>query len=69
MCNIYFQKVTEEVPLEEDAKEEPEDKEKEDEEVEDVTEEKEEKPKTKKIEKTVWDWELLNDNKPIWTKK
>nr|QWV59567.1 heat shock protein 90-3 [Lasioderma serricorne] len=34
-----------------------------------VEEEKEEKPKTKKVEKTVWDWELLNDSKPIWTRK
>ncbi|KAJ8387359.1 hypothetical protein AAFF_G00157360 [Aldrovandia affinis] len=24
------------------------------------------KPKTKKVEKTVWDWELMNDIKPIW---
>nr|ATN45250.1 heat shock protein 90 [Mythimna separata] len=23
----------------------------------------------KKTEKTVWDWELMNDNKPIWTRK
>lgn len=35
-----------------------------------VEEEKEEeKPKTKKVDKTVWDWELLNDSKPIWTRK
>ncbi|KAK4875790.1 hypothetical protein RN001_012212 [Aquatica leii] len=35
-----------------------------------VEEEKEEeKPKTKKVEKTVWDWEVLNDSKPIWTRK
>lgn len=27
------------------------------------------KPKTKKIEKTVWDWEAINDSKPIWTRK
>ena len=33
-----------------------------------VEEVKEEKPK-KKIKKTVWDWELLNDSKPIWTLK
>ncbi|XP_029044254.1 endoplasmin [Osmia bicornis bicornis] len=33
--------------------------------VEDAEEEK----KTKKVEKTVWDWELLNDSKPIWTLK
>lgn len=35
--------------------------------VEDVKEE--EKPKTKKVEKTVWDWEILNNHKPIWTRK
>jgi hypothetical protein len=29
----------------------------------------EEKAKTKTIEKTVWDWEVLNDSKPIWTRK
>lgn len=34
-----------------------------------VEEEKEDKPKTKKVSKTVWDWELLNDSKPIWTRK
>ncbi|CAB3250982.1 unnamed protein product [Arctia plantaginis] len=34
--------------------------------VEDAAEEKRE---TKKTEKTVWDWELMNDNKPIWTRK
>jgi len=33
-----------------------------------VEEEKEEK-KTKKVEKTVWDWELMNDMKPIWQRK
>ncbi|KAL3269222.1 hypothetical protein HHI36_008304 [Cryptolaemus montrouzieri] len=34
-----------------------------------VEEDKDEKSKTKKVDKTVWDWELLNDSKPIWTKK
>ncbi|CAH2015656.1 unnamed protein product [Acanthoscelides obtectus] len=35
-----------------------------------VEEDKEEdKAKTKKVEKTIWDWELLNDSKPIWTRK
>jgi len=35
-----------------------------------VEEEKDkEKKKTKKVEKTVWDWELVNKNKPIWTRK
>ncbi|XP_044297110.1 endoplasmin [Varanus komodoensis] len=31
-----------------------------------VEEEEEKKPKTKMVEKTVWDWELMNDIKPIW---
>ncbi len=35
-----------------------------------MEEEKEEKkPKTKKVEKTTWDWELINDTKPIWMRK
>lgn len=35
-----------------------------------VEEEKEDKkPKTKKVEKTIWDWELINSSKPIWTRK
>lgn len=58
-------------PLEDD---EPETEAKEEEKSEDddaqVEEEKtEEKPKTKKVEKTTWDWELMNDSKPIWTRK
>ncbi|XP_019855235.1 PREDICTED: endoplasmin-like [Amphimedon queenslandica] len=24
------------------------------------------KPKTKKVDKTVWDWDIVNDSKPIW---
>jgi len=27
------------------------------------------KPKTKKVDKTVWDWELMNEAKPIWQRK
>lgn len=53
--------------------EEPiEDEPKEEKNVEDeaaVEEDTEEKPKTKKVDKTVWDWVLLNDSKPIWTRK
>lgn len=30
-------------------------------------EEEEKKPKTEK--KTVWDWDLLNNNKPIWLRQ
>lgn len=53
-----------EEPLDDDIKEE----ETKDEEVA-VEDEKEDKPKTKEVEKTVWDWEVLNDSKPIWTRK
>nr|XP_031829963.1 endoplasmin [Nomia melanderi] len=60
----------EEKPVKEDEskKDAPEDKvldEEDDAKVEDAEEEK----KTKKVDKTVWDWELLNDSKPIWTLK
>ncbi|GFR62439.1 endoplasmin-like, partial [Elysia marginata] len=34
-----------------------------------VEEEEEDKPKTKTVKKTVWDWELMNSVKPIWTRK
>uniref|UniRef100_A0A3P9IZR2 Endoplasmin n=1 Tax=Oryzias latipes TaxID=8090 RepID=A0A3P9IZR2_ORYLA len=59
---------TVEEPIEEDAeKEEPEKEASEDEvEVEEEEGEDKDKPKTKKVEKTVWDWELMNDIKPIW---
>lgn len=63
--------VEEEVPVEEEApkKETPEDEaEDDDAKVEEETE-TEKTPKTKKQSKTVWDWELMNDSKPIWTRK
>jgi len=60
--------VTEEEPIEEEEEEEEEITDDDDEgTVED--EEDEDKPKTKKVEKTVWDWVLANENKPIWTRK
>merc|ERR1711884_301388 len=37
--------------------------------VEEDKEEEDKKPKTKKVEKTTWDWELCNQSKPIWTRK
>merc|ERR1719201_2397511 len=51
---------------EEDADEEDGD----DEEIEDAEEEEEEDsaPKTKKVKKTVNDWELINDAKALWTR-
>ena len=64
--------VEEEVPVEEEVTEKPEKKDEDATEEEDgkVEEEAEdEKPKTKKIKKTVWDWEVMNDSKPIWTRK
>ncbi|XP_065569154.1 endoplasmin-like isoform X2 [Artemia franciscana] len=70
--NIYlWSSKTEQVeePIDEDEEVPAEEKKEEDEEGA-VEEEKEEKePKTKKVEKTTWDWELLNDAKPIWTRK
>ncbi|XP_034032184.1 endoplasmin [Thalassophryne amazonica] len=58
---------TVEEPIEEDAEttEEPE-KEAAEDEAEVEEEDDKDKPKTKKVEKTVWDWELMNDIKPIW---
>ena len=63
---------TEEVeePIEDDDEEEAKpDKEDEDDDEAEVEEEKEDKPKTRKVSKTLWDWELINDTKPIWTRK
>merc|ERR1712223_1482511 len=58
----------EEEKTEDEAEETPKD---EDEEgtVEEDKEEEEKKPKTKKVDKTTWDWELCNQSKPIWTRK
>merc|ERR1712226_110336 len=65
---------TVEEPLEDEESEEAEkadEEKKEDDEDAAVEEEKEEedKPKTKKVEKTTWDWVLVNESKPIWTRK
>lgn len=32
----------------------------------DDEEEEEDEPKTKTVKETVWDWDLLNDNKALW---
>jgi len=34
-----------------------------------VEEEKEKPAAPKQVEKTIWDWKLINGNKPIWTRK
>lgn len=68
--------VTEEVPVEDDVSEKDADDEKKDEVTtekpeDDATEEEKqkEKKKTKKVEKTVYDWERINVAKPIWQRK
>lgn len=69
--------VEEEIEIEPETTEKPEEKsQNEDEVVEDGDDakveedtEEEKKPKTKTVKKTVWDWELMNVNKPIWTRK
>ncbi|EDX14708.1 GD21359 [Drosophila simulans] len=60
--------VEEEVPVEEEAKPEKSEDDVEDEDAK-VEEADDEKPKTKKVSKTTWDWTLINDSKPIWTRK
>ncbi|CAH1784217.1 unnamed protein product [Owenia fusiformis] len=77
--NIYIwesKTETVEEPIDEDEEEAEkpadaeEEKADEDEDEAKVEEEKEEdKPKTKKVEKTTWDWVLMNENKPLWTRK
>uniref|UniRef100_A0A0K8V068 Heat shock protein 83 n=2 Tax=Bactrocera latifrons TaxID=174628 RepID=A0A0K8V068_BACLA len=66
--------IEEDVPIEEDST--TEESEKAEDNLEDsddeakVEEESEnvDKAKTKKVSKTVWDWQLINDSKPIWTR-
>ncbi|XP_070559770.1 endoplasmin-like [Ptychodera flava] len=58
----------EDVPADEEAEEEDEEPKDEDEATVEDEEEGEKEPKTKKVEKTTWDWELMNANKPIWTR-
>merc|ERR1712110_1386148 len=48
-------------PIDDDDEEKPEE--------EDKPAEEEDKPKTKKVNKTTWGWELINNSKPIWTRK
>jgi len=76
--NIYLWKsstVSEEVPVEDEeskdeTKEKKDDEEKKEDDEEDAkveeNEEEEKKPKTKTVEKTKWDWELMNGAKPLW---
>lgn len=61
-------KITEEKPEEKSQNEDEVVEDGDDAKVEEDTEE-DKKPKTKTVKKTVWDWELMNINKPIWTRK
>lgn len=62
--------VEEEIPIDDEPVEKNSDDEDEIDEDAKVEEDaEEEKPKTKKVTKTVWDWEIMNDSKPIWTRK
>ena len=68
--NIYLWRsriIKEEVVEEETPPEETEKKSDEDAAVEDEKEEK--KVKTKKVDKTIWEWELMNESKPIWQRR
>jgi len=76
--NIYLwgsKTTTVEEPVEEEEEEEGKEEDAAEEETKEddegaVEEEKEEKEvKTKKVDKTTWDWELCNESKPIWTRK
>lgn len=64
VVQVDAEEVEEDKPIEEDVtdKTEEEDDAK-------VEEDADEEKKPKKVDKTVWDWELLNDSKPIWTMK
>ena len=62
---------TVEEPIEDEEAEKADEDEKTDEDEDAAVEEEkdEDKPKTKKVEKTTWDWVLVNESKPIWTRK
>ena len=62
----WFQTETVEEPVED---EEPAEEDADEEDDEAKVEEEEDKPKTKSVDRTIWDWVLVNENKPIWTRK
>jgi len=67
IVQVDAEEVEEEKPVKEDTEKDTDKTEEEDDTK--VEEDVEEEKKPKKIDKTVWDWELLNDSKPIWTMK
>jgi heat shock protein beta len=63
--------VEEEVPVEDDKKDDAKkDDDSKDGDVKEVDDDDDKKSeaKTKKVKKTVWDWERMNESKPIWTR-
>jgi len=70
VIQVDAEEVEEDKPAKKDAeKDEDIDSDKEDEDDDAKVEEDADEKKSKKVDKTVWDWELLNDSKPIWTLK
>lgn len=70
--NIYLwtsKTETVEEPVDEEEQKAEEKKPEDEEDDEAKVEEEKDKPKTKTVEKTIWDWELLNSVKPIWSRK
>jgi heat shock protein beta len=67
---VWDKKVeTEEIPIEKDEEELDEENEDDDElTAEDDEDEDDEEELTKKIEKTIYSWKRLNENKPLWTR-
>ena len=61
--------MTEDAPEDEEPKAETETEDNEDEDSVVEEEEQPEKKEKKKIEKTVWDWERMNEAKPLWLRK
>jgi len=59
---------TEEVPIEEEETEATEEEDDDELTAEDDDDEEDEGDKTRTIEKTIWFWKRLNENKPIWTR-
>lgn len=68
VVQVDADEVEEDKPVKED-KDDTATEDKEDEEDDTKVEEDADEKKPKKVDKTVWDWELLNDSKPIWTLK
>lgn len=69
VIQVDAEEVEEDKPAKKDAEKDDTDSDKEDEDDDAKVEEDADEKKSKKVDKTIWDWELLNDSKPIWTLK